>query len=628
MGLSVMCSSTSFAEEASSVSYVEHLVRQSFTLRLSEKRYWHLLLHYRTGILGGVKSEVDDPGFFFAKDGKTNPKSELEATLRHFFSGEVVGRSEQVARCAFIARYHWLKDQLSIDEAQLPLQECSRFTKWYEEFQAESVTLIFASAFMNNPSSMFGHTFLRIDQANQTEQTRILAYTINYSADVPPNTGIAFAVKGLTGGYKGYFSTVPYYGKVREYRDLENRDIWEYRLNFNESQVRQLLMHTWEMGNAYFNYFFFDENCSYHLLSLLEVADPNLHLTDELLYSTFPVETVRLMSAVPGLVEKVTYRPSRSTTIKRKWENFSHKDKELFHALRKDSSRVTSSEFTMEKPEDQVVILDLVSDYLQYQKERDDEHPEEYTKPNREILVARSHIHQASKPEPILPFTSSPEFGHRPTRLSIGGGWREDEFFEEFALRGGYHDLLDPDPGYIQGAQIELLGFSLRHYEKSEQVRLEEFTFVNIVSLSPVDGLFQTPSWKINVGMNTEKTNSCRLCSNGNFNGGIGGTGTLPGPINALYFGFAEIDANVSGGFQDHHRVGGGGTVGIVAPLTEEWKVLLTSTFLQYPLGERSDDFRVSVGQRYSFSQNWAARLTYDHRDNDNEVGFSLQTFF
>jgi hypothetical protein len=35
-----------------------------------------------------------------------------------------------------------------------------------------------------------------------------------------------------------------------------------------------LLMHAWELGNASFDYFFFKENCSYHLLSLLEYADP------------------------------------------------------------------------------------------------------------------------------------------------------------------------------------------------------------------------------------------------------------------------------------------------------------------------------------------------------------------
>ncbi len=47
-------------------------------------------------------------------------------------------------------------------------------------------------------------------------------------------------------------------------------------------------MHAWELGNAYFDYFFFKENCSYHLLTLLDYADPTLHLTDEFPFWTVP----------------------------------------------------------------------------------------------------------------------------------------------------------------------------------------------------------------------------------------------------------------------------------------------------------------------------------------------------
>ena len=84
---------------------------------------------------------------------------------------------------------------------------------------------------------MFGHTFLRIDQKGQTEQTRLLAYTINYAADVPSDAGLWYPIKGIFGGFKGFFSTPPYYLKVQEYRDIENRDMWEYRLTVLGSAV-------------------------------------------------------------------------------------------------------------------------------------------------------------------------------------------------------------------------------------------------------------------------------------------------------------------------------------------------------------------------------------------------------
>ena len=98
---------------------------------------------------------------------------------------------------------------------------------------------------------------------------------------------------------------------------------------------------------------------------------------------------------------------------------------------------------------------------------------------------------------PIRPFTTRPELGHKPARVGIGVGWRNDESFEEMTLRAGYHDLLDPDPGYVPYAQIELLGLSVRHYNKRNRTRLETLSLANIVSLTPVDRLIKAFSWKI-----------------------------------------------------------------------------------------------------------------------------------
>jgi hypothetical protein len=226
---------TSVSAEDPPTPYLTQLLQQARQARLADAREWHLLLHYRANLFGGYTSEQDDPGFFLAPEGKTDPQAELDATLRQFFSPELVGRSKQPAQCAFVARYAWLGEQLTFDPIQLPPMPCERFERWIEEFHARSVTLVFPSAFMNNPASMFGHTFLRIDQEGQTAQTRLLAYTINFAADVPPDEGLAYPVRGIFGGYRGQFSTVPYYLKVQEYRDIENRDIWEYRLNLQRS---------------------------------------------------------------------------------------------------------------------------------------------------------------------------------------------------------------------------------------------------------------------------------------------------------------------------------------------------------------------------------------------------------
>jgi hypothetical protein len=565
-------------------AYLAELINKGLEANLASEREWHLLLHYRENLLGGHTSEQDDPGFFMSPSGKTNPQAELDATLKQFFSDELVGRSKQPAQCAFVARYTWLKQRLAFDETRLPPMACERFERWFTDFEAQSITLIFPSAFLNNPASMFGHTLLRVDQRGQTDSTRILAYTINYAADVPPDAGIAYPIQGIFGWYRGYFSTIPYYLKVQEYRDIENRDIWEYRLNFTEYQVRRLLMHAWELGNASFDYFFFKENCSYHLLALLDYADPTLHLTDEFLLWTVPADTVRLVASKPGLVSGIAYRPSRSNVIRRKREYLPASERELAHRITQDLNELTSPDFVQLGPPRQAFLLDLASDYLRYRIDTTDSPPPELKERNRAVLTARSQLRIPSQEFTVLPFAKQPELGHRTSRASLGAGWRNNDTFEEQTIRAGYHDLLDPEIGYTPNAQIEIASVTMRTYNRDNQTRLERATLANVVSLSPMDSIFKAPSWKINVGMNTIRYNGCQLCSNGVASGGIGAAVETQWLKREVYFAFAETEANYSKAYE-----------------------------------ERS---------RYTLLQNLALRLEYNHRDHDNDVMFSMQVYF
>ena len=616
------------ARELPENAYLVELINKGLQAKLASEREWHLLLHYRKDLLGGHTSEQDDPGFFMSPDGKTDPQAELDATLKQFFSDELVGRSKQPAQCAFIARYEWLRNQLRFDETRLPPMACERFERWFADFEAQSITLIFPSAFMNNPASMFGHTLLRVDQRGQTDSTRILAYTINYAADVPPDAGMAYPIRGIFGGYRGYFSTIPYYLKVQEYRDIENRDIWEYRLNFTEHQVRRFLMHAWELGNASFDYFFFKENCSYHLLALLDYADPTLHLTDEFLFWTVPADTVRLIASKPGLVPGIAYRPSRSNVIRRKRESLPLGERELAHRITEDLGELTSPAFVQLGLTRQAFLLDLASDYLRYRTETTDSPPPELKERNRAVLTARSQLRIPSQEFTVVPFAKQPELGHKTSRASVGAGWRNNDTFEEVTVRAGYHDLLDPEVGYTPDAQIEIASLTARHYNRADQTRIERATLANVLSLSPIDSVFHAPSWKINVGMQTVRHRGCRLCSNGVMNGGIGGAIESRLLKREVLFAFAEAEANHSRAYEERHRIGGGGTVGMLADVTERWKIMATGTYLKYALGEKSDDIRWFVGSRYTLTQNWALRLEYNHRDRDNDLIFSLQTFF
>jgi hypothetical protein len=157
---------------------------------------------------------------------------------------------------------------------------------------------------------------------------------------------------------------------------------------------------------------------------------------------------------------------------------------------------------------------------------------------------------------------------------------------------------------------------------------VERFSPVNMISLSPVDSLFQAPSWKLNLGMNTISHRDCQLCTNGYFNGGIGGALESHLVGHQVFYAMAEVEANASKAYEESHRIGGGGTIGMLADMTDRWKLLASGTYLRYALGEKSEDWRWSIGQRVSLTTNLAIRVEYHHRSHDNDVLATLHLYF
>jgi hypothetical protein len=297
--------------------------------------------------------------------------------------------------------------------------------------------------------------------------------------------------------------------------------------------------------------------------------------------------------------------------------------------IAKDPSEIKSDAFLKYPPTRQAFVLDLASDYLRYRSIADESHAAEYRDRNRAVLTARSAIRAKPDEEKIVPTTAPPEEGHKTSRAGVAAGWRNNELFEEINLRAGYHDLLDPEKGYQPGAQIELLSVALRHYERSDQFRVERATLANIVSLFPMDSLFKSPSWKVNIGMDSIRHGGCKYCSSGVASGGIGASAESRLIGREIFFAFAEVESSYSHAYDENYRAGAGGSIGVTATMTDRWSVLLSSTYLKFPLGEKSDDWRLYFGQRYTLQQNLALRLEFNHRDHsDNELLFTVHAYF
>ena len=123
-------------------SYIKQLQNKALQLNLDSSRQWQLLVHYKKNMFFQTESLIDDDQFFIAPEGKKHPKAELLATIDSFFQTSYENNNSLRTKCIFVERYHWLKEQLSIDEDQIPKFECTDYKVWKKAVSGEEAVLI------------------------------------------------------------------------------------------------------------------------------------------------------------------------------------------------------------------------------------------------------------------------------------------------------------------------------------------------------------------------------------------------------------------------------------------------------------------------------------------------------
>ncbi len=501
---------------------------------LAADPYWIALGHYETGKLGGWRSYVDDDRFFLAQDGAHHPDRELAATLEALYAP--ASKGDQHAQCVYPARTRWLREQLQLTD--LPSPDCAEYKRWFQDVSPHSAVLIFPAAYLNSPSSMFGHTLLRIDQADvQSNETALLSYAVNFGAYIEGNdNSILYAWKGLMGGYPGLFAFVPYQEKLSEYRSLENRDLWEYRLNLTPEETGRMVEHIWELKQIRFDYFFFDENCSYRLLELLQVARPSLDLTSHFPLTAIPTDTVKAVKKA-GLVERVDYRPSRERELLARAEPLDKAEQQQVLAVAADTGKLQSPEFTALPKPRQALVQDAAYRLERYRatgQERD----ADQARRSFELLRA---INRNPPPPLEIERPGLPEDGHESRTWQLGVGTREDRAFAEYGLRMAYHDLNDNAYGFPLGAQIEILQLKLRQYEGNDW-QVQRLDLATIRSLTPRNDLLKPWSWQVSGGLERVPGKHDDEVLVSHVNGGAGGTWKLGDDMLGFALGTVRVE--------------------------------------------------------------------------------------
>ncbi|RLA20868.1 MAG: hypothetical protein DRQ61_09305 [Gammaproteobacteria bacterium] len=579
-------------------------------------------MHYSPVLIGkGVVSLVDDPSFFLSSRGKSSPQAELEATLKSFFVA--LPNDNQTTACRFPARLAWLTRVLDIKKSALPEYQCTHLNHWLDDLDADGLTLIFPVSMLNSPASMFGHTFLRLDRKAE-KKPDLLAWTVSYAAHTAGDEGVSFALNGLLGGYPGKFSLEPYHTQVKAYSDIESRDMWEYELDYSQAEINSLLLHLWELLPAYFDYYFIDENCSYQLLALLDVARPELDLTRNFYLDATPAETVRALTDAPGLLKKVNYRPSLRQVVSERAANLARPDQELARALALGEINMRDEQFNIRDDRIRAEILELAADYVVYQdavKRNEkmllgldvqanhvlgDQFPnDENSHSNLEqetllyqLLAARSKVPVKSGSLEIVGPNYRPDQGHRGRRIGFRYGYDEPDQFLQMDFRWAYHDLYDPSSGFIRGAQLEFFQPAFRYYPEKDDFQFESVDFVNIIS-APLRNYFVQPySWEASAALKRYQFDEGNRPLMWDFKAGIGISYQLTGSTVASIF--ANTAINLSNEFDHNIALAGGGRVQLISTVTASWEAGLYGQAMQYFEGIDQTSYELGMTQRFT----------------------------
>jgi hypothetical protein len=456
---------------------------------LAEEKAWLALMHYRHGWMGRAwTSEADAPAFFLAPDGKHDPHAELIADVQALLLDSVNGPS---TRCRFPARYVWLSKRLAVPLDSTFPANCPELQSWLTTLPADSLSIDFAASYLENPSSMFGHTFLRF---RSDGAPTLLSPTVNYAADSSRQVSkLDFVVKGLLGGFPGVADQLPYYRRLRTYSDNEGRDIWEYPLRLDRAQIELLRLHLWEIKDGTFDYYFLDENCSYRTLALIAAARPDLDLLDHFGFDVVPVETIKVLRD-KELIDAGEFRPSSIRTLNWHTRNFSSKERRRLIAIA--SGRRPPGDLADIPREDRSKLLAAAMQYLAIRVNRDQVDVDTRASVMQALIAARLPLD--APPPDTPPATPPPDTGHGGHVLSAGWTDRHGVDGIEVGIAGFQHTLTDPVAGYAEGAAVTILG--LRYlFEENGGNSLQSFDILQVESKTPSTRLFQQAAWTMQI---------------------------------------------------------------------------------------------------------------------------------
>ena len=619
---------------------------QAQKMELAQHTTWRRLLYFydnKNSIFGKKKTEslVDDPSFFLSENGHGDSGAELDAMLvalaKEMGAGGTASTqtNPQSVSCRFPARVAWIAQMLDIDDAHL-LADCPELDEWMSTLAPEQLSIMFAQEYLDNPTSAFAHTLLRIDSEQSLANPNLInhAYALNYTVDGDPNDNFPiYATKSMIGSYNSAIEIDPYPEMLAKYLQDDERDAWTYQLSLTPAEVQQIMRHVWETKSLKLPYYFTTDNCASEILRLIDVVRPQDSLLSQLPYAVIPSDVIQLLDD-KQLLANTTYTPADSTLRQAQLNERKQQRAQLgYHDTIKPSSEQASKHVS---------------------KQASDE--SKPTSPNP--VSSLSSDGQTLLERQIALSNNNPVDRHPLQMVQIGAGQRGDDNYIDIGVRAGFHDTLDRPSGFERFFNLEGLAATVRLYDTEnaddnspQSVVVQNVTLLRGRSFNPVNTAKIGKTWGVSIEADrvndgSQEAGRDHLVGSVGYESGwswafgtpASGTGEMPPQLcYALLAGTAQAGRGLNKGF----RVGTGINAGCRYQINNQLRVQ-AQLQLPYWYHGNSDAADIqghywqpisSLGLQYDIDERQALRINASYEwqeriDTNDDIQLSYRRYF
>jgi hypothetical protein len=449
---------------------------KAYSEEVFNKPTWKALLHFKEN-----EFFINGPKFLFSYPNQSLEK-ELKLSLIAFKNTDVMDDSHAI--CQFPARFNWLSEQLNLPKADFPKPTCNEYNEFLEKAPADNIELVFASENVSSPSSMMGHSFLKISGKNA--QNNDTSHAISYFTVLDSFNPANLIFRSLVTGMDGIFALLPYKKHIEHYQTVENRNIWEYQIKLTHREKKLIHQHIWELKDKPSSYYFTKYNCATLTHFLLAIAEPRLLQQN---HNWVTPQDVIKDAFQFNLIKSANLKPSLSWQIKMLVDNVSTEDQLAIKNNIRDISKVNTNSSSSFKTE-------LMVNYNQYAFTENIITTDQY-KDNTRWL--NSNFNNDFKID--VSRYKAPQKTPNDSQFSIGLIRKDNVDLLSFQIMPAAHRLQDDNRQYFSENALELADLQLNIDVENQNIELDHFTLYGVKSLIPIDRFTYGLSgqWKVGI---------------------------------------------------------------------------------------------------------------------------------